>query len=116
MTANAIKSHPIIDGRAEKSMVIFLPYLFTINDEIIDPPEAPMLNNEATQEASFEVNFTGESSWANSGNDGEAHPKNRPTDIIPKFPKKIYINIFNIFSSNLVIPKYVLNLENILFH
>ena len=47
-----------------------------------------MLNNEATQEASSDVNFTGESAWDSNGNDGEAHPKNRPTDIIPRFPKK----------------------------
>ena len=92
VTAKAIKTHPIIEGTAEKSIVTFLPYLLTINDEIIEPIDAPMLNKEDTQEASSEFNFTGESLCNSNGIDGEDHPKKSPVDNIPKFPEKLHFH------------------------
>jgi len=88
--AKTISNQPIAEGTAENSMVFFLPMIFTVNAEIMQPGTAPRVSKDVTQEISCKFKRTGypaSSPFINKGMDGDAHPIFKPTDNEPRFPK-----------------------------
>lgn len=90
--AKAIINQLIIEGTADNNIVFFLPIMFTINVQLIQPAIEPSISKDATQDASSEVKRTGYVSSFPSisiGKDGDAQPKYWPTVSIPRLPGKI---------------------------
>jgi len=78
-------------SKAANNMIFFLPMIFIINADIMEPTIELRVSKDTIQEASFKFKRRiAPSPFIKKGKDSDAQPKNKPTaDSIPRFLIKI---------------------------